>query len=113
MAGLTSTCLGSAAPAPPAQAAGGRRDSARAGRGSHGACSCRVSTERSDAVHASWKQAGERRGGMRKGQLNPRSHSVGPTVHGQEGCQETSGRTSQCPPPSSALIRSRLTPTGL
>lgn len=35
------------------------RDSARAGRGSEGACSCRVSTERSDAVHESWKQAGE------------------------------------------------------
>lgn len=65
------------------------RDGARAGRGSYGACSCPGSTEKPDAVHESRKQAGEKQGGMWKGQLNPRSHSVGPTVHGQEGCQET------------------------
>lgn len=40
----------------------------------------------------------------------PRSHPGGPTMHGQGGCQETRGRTSQCPCPTSALNWSRTDP---
>lgn len=52
---------------------GRERDSAHGGRGSpKGPRSCQVSTEKSDAVCESWKQARERESEMRMRQLNPR-----------------------------------------
>lgn len=83
-----------------------------------GPSSCRVSTEKSDAVRESWKQAGERWdvAGAAEPRVPglPRSHPAGPTVLGQGGGQETRGRTSQCPGPTLAPPRSRTAPpTGL
>lgn len=62
-----------------------------------GPCSCRVSTEKSDAVHESWKQAGERHGGMWRGQLNPRfwgspeATQWAPPCMGREGAKRQEG----------------------
>ena len=95
------------------------RDGAQLGWGPlRGPSSCRVSTEKSDAVRESWKQAGERWDveGAAEPQVPglPRSHPAGPTVRGQGGGQETRGRTSQCPGPTLAPPRSRTAPpTGL
>lgn len=91
---------------------GKERGSAHMGKGSpKGPRSCRVSTEKSDAVCASWKQAGGGRAGCGGGgQLwvpgLPRSPPAGPTMHGLGGCQETRRRTSECPGPTPAQIRS-------
>lgn len=74
------------------------RDSAHTGRGSpKGPCSCRVSTEKSDAVHESWKQAGERHSGMWRRQLNPRfwgspgATQWAPPCMGREGAKRQEG----------------------
>lgn len=91
---------------------GKERGSAHTGKGSpKGPRSCRVSTEKSDAVCASWKQAGGERAGCGGGSQLwvpglPRSPPAGPTMHGLGGCQETRRRTSECPGPTPAQIRS-------
>lgn len=87
---------------------GGR---AHTGKGSpQGPRSCQVSTEKPDAVCASWKQAGERQSGMWRRQLtsgfrgSPGAPPAGPTTHGLGGRQETKRRTSECPGPTPAQI---------
>lgn len=91
---------------------GKERGSAHTGKGSpKGPRSCRVSTEKSDAVCASWKQAGGERARCGGGSQLwvpglPRSPPAGPTMRGLGGCQETRRRTSECPGPTPAQIRS-------
>lgn len=98
---------------------GRERDGAHGGRGSpKGPHSCQVSTEKSDAVCESWKQAGEREWDADEAAEPqawglPRSHPAGPTMLGQGGCQEARGRTSKCPRPTPALTCSgTAAPTG-
>lgn len=82
-ASLTSTSV-PALPSLPGHLEEGKGWCPRMGMGLLGPCSCRVSTEESDAVCESWKQAWERQGGMWRGQLNPQE-ALGRSHRAQAG----------------------------